>query len=188
MVTFLVTSALVLGLIAIAIYFWQKPANTTETFELPPPPTSMRGLFADEQQSQLAPAAEDESPKQQELNASPSETNEVEVNQIDVEALLAAWRESPDRQSTAQMLHEVALFDDADTYRQAVETVLGLWRQKGIRDLSARDLQALLNGEFWILSSNTRASGAGFVLKQTLATAKRELERANNPNLSTTSG
>lgn len=46
MVTFLITSVLFLGLFAIAVYFWQKPANKTESIELPPPyPPS--GLFSD---------------------------------------------------------------------------------------------------------------------------------------------
>jgi hypothetical protein len=41
--------------------------------------------------------------------------------------------------------------------------------------LSAAELQQLLNSEFWLLSSSTRNSGAGFVLKRTLSLAKREL-------------
>jgi hypothetical protein len=32
-----------------------------------------------------------------------------------------------------------------------------------------------------VLSSRTRTSGAGFVLKQTLSSATRELELTNNP-------
>ena len=39
MVTLLITSVFVLGLLAIAIYFWQKAANTSQTIELPLPPT-----------------------------------------------------------------------------------------------------------------------------------------------------
>ena len=47
-------------------------------------------------------------------------------------------------------------------------------------DDNRAELQNLLNSEFWLLSSNTRNSGAGFVLKRTLSRAKSELERANN--------
>ena len=70
-----------------------------------------------------------------------------------------------------------ALSNDAETYRQAVEVVLNSWRDGKPQDLSAVELQSIINGEFWLLSSNTRSSGAGFVLKRTLATAKRELEQ-----------
>jgi hypothetical protein len=37
-----------------------------------------------------------------------------------------------------------------------------------------------LNSEFWVLSSNTRSSGAGFVLKRTLSNATRELKTQSN--------
>src|SRR5258705_13560346 len=55
MVTLLITSILILGLFAIAIYFWQKPANRIETIELPRPEHA-RGLFGDSQLNQIAPA------------------------------------------------------------------------------------------------------------------------------------
>jgi hypothetical protein len=74
------------------------------------------------------------------------------------------------------MLHVAALSDDAETYRQAVELALNSWRNDKLPNLSAEELHSLINGEYWVLSSNTRSSGAGFVLKRTLATAKRELE------------
>jgi hypothetical protein len=41
-------------------------------------------------------------------------------------------------------------------------------------------LRSILEGEFWILSSPTRRSGAGFLLKRALAGARRELEAAHN--------
>ena len=86
------------------------------------------------------------------------------------------WKDSLDRQSTAKLLHIAALSDDAATYSQAVEVALSAHREGKLQDLSAVELQSLINGEYWLLSSNTRSSGAGFVLKRTLSTAKRELE------------
>jgi len=78
-------------------------------------------------------------------------------------------------------LHIAALSDDAQIYGQAVEVVLDVWREGKLQDVSAAELLSLFNGEFWVLSSNARSSGAGFVLKRTLSTAKRELELTNNP-------
>jgi hypothetical protein len=175
MVTFLFSSVLVLGLIAIAIYFWQKPANKTETIELPPPPpTSMSALFAREQHAQLAPAAEEQ------VVTQPSAAPKADPNpQPNADDLIRTWRESPDRQSTARMLHAAALSDDAETYRKAVDAVLREWLDGRIPDLSATELLALFNGEFWVLSAQTRSSGAGFLLKRTLSIAKRKLERVN---------
>jgi hypothetical protein len=71
-----------------------------------------------------------------------------------------------------------ALSDDADVYQGAVEQALRFWREGKLSDVSAIELRALFDGEFWILSSRTRSSGAGFVLKRTLDSARRELEAA----------
>ena len=46
MVTFLITSFFILAFLAIAIYFWQKPAAGSEIHALMPPPPG-RGLFSD---------------------------------------------------------------------------------------------------------------------------------------------
>lgn len=215
MVTLLITSVLVFGLVAIAIYFWQKAANTSQPGELPLPPQPA-GLFSDFKPAELPQATED--PKKLLIvNAVNGDKTALEqahalndatlyedvlnifVAQIDSEPKLLSlvshvtrnelpvtkglaqrsidyWKDSPDRHSTAKMLHLAALSDDAETYRLAVEIALSAWRDGKLPDISAVELQALIHSEFWVLSSNTRSSGAGFVLKRTLATAKRELE------------
>jgi hypothetical protein len=78
------------------------------------------------------------------------------------------------------MLHVAALSDDAAVYQNAVETALEFWRERHLSEISAPELRSILEGEFWILSSPTRGSGAGFLLKETLAGARRELEAADN--------
>jgi hypothetical protein len=215
MVTLLITSVFVFALLAIAIYFWQKAANTSQPIELPVPPQPA-GLFSDFKPAELPHATED--PKKLLIeNAVAGDKSALEqahalnnatlyeeilnvfVAQIDSEPKLLSlvshvtrnelpvtkalaqktidyWKNSPDKHSTAKMLHLGALSDDAETYRQAVEVALKSWRDGKLPDISAVELQSLINGEFWVLSSNTRSSGAGFVLKRTLATAKRELE------------
>jgi hypothetical protein len=79
------------------------------------------------------------------------------------------------------LLHIAALADDAKNYGRAVELVLMSWRDGTLSDVSARELQALFNSEYWVLSSRIRTSGAGFVLKETLSSANRELESNNKP-------
>ena len=168
MVTFLITSVLLVGLVAIAIYFWQKPANTSQTIELPPPPEHGHGLFAE------LPAEEPELPSPAPVPvALPNKTT------AEAEALIGAFPASPDRNSTVRMLHTAALSDDAAVYQKAVEAALRAWREQRLNDVSAPDLQALFTSEFWVLSSDTRSSGAGFVLKRALASARRELELTN---------
>jgi hypothetical protein len=215
MVTLLITSVFVFGLIAIAIFFWQKAANTTQPIELPLPPPPA-GLFSDFKPAELQSPTED--PKKAVIESATKgdkdalgqahalndstfyeEVLSLFIAQIDSEPKLLSlvshvirnelpvtralaqksidyWKDSTDKYSTAKMLHLAALSDDAETYQQAVEIALTSWRNGKLPDISAVELQSLIHGEFWILSSNTRSSGAGFVLKRTLATAKRELE------------
>ena len=225
MVTLLITSVFVFGLIAIAIFFWQKAANTTQPIELPLPPPPA-GLFSDFKPAELP--APNEDPKKAVIeSATKGDKNALAqarllndssfyedilnlfVSQIDSEPKLLSlvsyvtrnelpvtkalaqrsisyWNDSRDKHSTAKhstakhstakMLHLAALSDDAETFRQAVEIALSSWRNGKLPEVSAVELQSLINGEYWVLSSNTRSSGAGFVLKRTLATAKRELE------------
>ena len=172
MVTFLISSILVLGLIAIAIYYWQKPANTSETIELPPPQPQVRGLFSDLSVNEPRPVA---------LNRVPEITHQIDREDFE-EALAAirAFQQTPDRTSTTKLLHVAAQTDDAKTYGRAIELVLTSWRDRTLSDLSAKDLQTLFSSEYWVLSSRARTSGAGFILKQTLSNAQRELEGTNH--------
>jgi len=175
-ITFLITSVFFLGLIAIAIYFWQKPRQKTETAELPPP--RVASLFANEEPAQIA-----ETRDERLLEESPpiQEHDERALKRAAAEEFIEQWKQAPARNSTAQMLHLAAEADDAETYEKAVELALDVWQTGKISDLPADELQNLLNSEYWILSSQTRSSGAGFVLKRTLSRANRELETVNNP-------
>src|SRR6185503_20312143 len=170
MVTFLFTSVFVLGLLAIAISFSQKPANRSETIGLPPLPEEPRGLFADLRVNELRPPTENQLAEGPKVDA--------ETFQEAIQAI-KAFQESPDRTTTTNLLHIAALADDAKNYGRAVELVLMSWRDGSLSELSARELQALFNSQYWVLSSHTRTSGAGFVLKETLSSANRELESTN---------
>lgn len=172
MVILLFTSVLFFGLLVIAIYFWQKPRRQ-ETFELPPPPPPPGSLFSDFRVNQLI------SPPEERL----TEVAPAKVDAQMFEQAIAAIREyqkSPNRNSTAKLLHAAALSDDAKNYERAIELVLLSWRDGSLADISAQELQSIFNSEYWVLSSRTRTSGAGFVLKETLSRANRELELPNS--------
>jgi len=174
MVTLLISSVLALGLIVIAIYFWQRPSTTSEMLELPPPPPEPGTLFSDFRVNQLISPPE---------NRVPEETHKVDKETFE-QAIHAIreYQKSPNRSTTAQLLHAAALSDNAKNYERAIELVLLSWRDGSLADLSAKELQSLFNSEYWVLSSRTRTSGAGFVLKQTLSSANHELETTNNPS------
>jgi hypothetical protein len=108
--------------------------------------------------------------------------NELRVNRKLAEAIVSSWKNAPDRTSTPKTLHIAALTDDADLYSSTVEAALNFWREGLLADVSAAELRALFDGEFWVLSAHTRGSGAGFILKRKLASARRELETAMRVN------
>lgn len=91
------------------------------------------------------------------------------------EILLGQWRAEPTPSSTAELLRVSALSDDAGTFGRAVSEVLQVWEKGGLPGLGAENLRALFEAEYWLLSSEAKRSGAGFVLKQTLADVRRRL-------------
>jgi hypothetical protein len=79
------------------------------------------------------------------------------------------WRENPDRRSTVQMLHLAALSDDAATFERAVVAAIDAAHEGRLREIRREELIALVESEYWVLSSAARRTGAGFALKERLA-------------------
>jgi hypothetical protein len=221
MVTLLITSVLILGFLAVVLYFWQEP-NTEAQSHILPPPAEARGLFSptsSELKALAESSASAESERQRtaiierarhgektalqeahsldrtlynavlELLTDSADTDskllalvsyvsraDLPVNTRLARAMVEWWKKSPGRSSTAKTLHIVALADDASLYCDAVETAIQFWREGRLPDVSVEELRALFEGEFWLLSSEVRGSGSGFLLKRTLARARRELE------------
>jgi hypothetical protein len=91
------------------------------------------------------------------------------------EMMIADWQHSPDNRSTARMLHIVALADEAALLQQAVEMVFDGWSRGVLPRLSAKDFLALVESEYWVLAPEARRSGAGFILKNSLAALRRRV-------------
>jgi hypothetical protein len=104
------------------------------------------------------------------------------------ELLLGVWRREPTPSSTAELLRVSALSDDAGTFGRAVSEVLQLWEEGGLGPLAAEDLRALFEAEYWLLSSEAKRSGAGFVLKQKLADARRRLAAGSRQDVRAEAG
>ncbi|MDT5157435.1 MAG: hypothetical protein QOC99_2651 [Acidobacteriota bacterium] len=91
------------------------------------------------------------------------------------EMLLEGWRQNPERAPTVELLRVSALSDDAGTFGRAVSEVLQIWEDGRLGGVSAGELRSLFESEYWLLSSEAKRSGEGFVLKQKLADARRRL-------------
>jgi hypothetical protein len=99
----------------------------------------------------------------------------LRVNSLLAEKFIKSWKASPDRNSTAKMLHIAALASDANVYQAAIESAYQFWRDRRLQQISAIELRQLIESEFWILAPAVRNSGAGFVLKRKLAQLRRKL-------------
>jgi len=91
------------------------------------------------------------------------------------DAYIELWKISPDLTTTARMLHLAALADDADAFGRAVDAAVTASRDGRLPQVSTADLRALIESEFWVMTTDARVTGAGFVLKQRLATLREEL-------------
>lgn len=85
------------------------------------------------------------------------------------------WQRHPDRQTTAQLLHLAALSDDAKTFERAIVAASDWLRSGRPGELKPEELWALIESEYWVLSSAARRAGAGFVLKQRMTNLRGEL-------------
>jgi hypothetical protein len=97
------------------------------------------------------------------------------------------WERQPDRQTTAQLLHLAALSDDADTFQRAIEAACVSARANRAGEVRPDELSALIESEYWVLSSNARRTGAGFVLKQRMSNLREQLlaasRKTESPNV-----
>lgn len=81
--------------------------------------------------------------------------------------------------SVARGLHLAALSDDAGEFARVLDQLIAAWRARELPTLSAEDLRALVESEFWVMNAEARASGAAFVVKQLIA-ALREASAARS--------
>jgi len=94
-------------------------------------------------------------------------------------SIIELWGDSLNRRSLHIMLCLSALSDDVSTFLKAVDTALKQWRLGRLKPVSSEDLLAIIECAYWLISSEVRASGSGFVVKQAISDVRRELAAAN---------
>lgn len=94
-------------------------------------------------------------------------------------AALKLWADSPNQFPLAQMLCLAALADDEAVFKLALNTALKLWREDRIAKVSATDFLATVESAYWLIASEVRTSGSGFLLKQAIADVRRALAAAD---------
>ncbi|HEV2706394.1 MAG TPA: hypothetical protein VGV59_10750 [Pyrinomonadaceae bacterium] len=103
------------------------------------------------------------------------EHKELRTDMVFARVLLLAWKLEPEQVKVAELLRVAALADDAALYQQVVRAVFERWQENQLPGYSAGSLIQLFESEYWVLGSEAKRSGAGFVLKETLADVRRQL-------------
>ena len=117
-----------------------------------------------------------------------TQNGELRAGRALAERLIENWERNPSRTSVPRLLRVAALSDDAATFERAVSSVLRAQGEGRLTDMSAEELRTLFEGEYWLLSSEAKRSGAGFLLKQRLAHVRRELSAARAARVNNTHG
>jgi hypothetical protein len=86
-----------------------------------------------------------------------------------------AWSAAPDRKRTIELLFLAAQSENAKIFSEVSESVLNLWRENRIENLTAHDLADLLDSHFRILPQQERTSGAIFWLKKEIERLRAEV-------------
>jgi hypothetical protein len=107
--------------------------------------------------------------------------HDLPANRRLVERVMDHCRHSPDRSAAIMLLHLAARTDDAEVFGEAFDLLADASANGTVPALSAIELVGLADSEFWLLRDDARDSGAGFLLKQKLAGARRELAAAARP-------
>lgn len=119
-----------------------------------------------------------ESQEKLEALVSHIKSNELRGNKRLAQRVVENWKAAPGRRSTIEMIHIAALSDDAETYAQAVDDVMDLWRRGYLARLSSDELVELFVSQFWVIAPESRRGGRGYALKRRLLGLRRELASA----------
>jgi hypothetical protein len=92
--------------------------------------------------------------------------------------MIERWGEAPVRLSFAGALHLAALSDDATVFRRAVEVASKFFREGRFPRVSAEDFLATIESAYWLIDTEARNSGSGFILKRLIVDVRRGLAAA----------
>jgi len=89
--------------------------------------------------------------------------------------MIGHWGKSLDQRSFADMLYLAALSDDVAIFKRAVKFSAQRFGAGRLSQVSAKDFLATVESAYWLVATEVRYSGSGFLLKQLIADVRREL-------------
>ena len=103
--------------------------------------------------------------------------NELPASELLAQNILAVWKNDSAIISLAKVLHISALSNSAENYSETIDAVMAVRQEKDL-GISGGALYELFESHYWLLSNETRTSGAGFLLKNKLTELRNELSSA----------
>ena len=88
----------------------------------------------------------------------------------------AVWLTEPSKRNTVELLRLASESESAKTFSEMVESVLKIWDDKKLVDLTANDLANLIESHLRILPPQERTSGKLFWLKQEIQSLSTKSE------------
>jgi len=93
--------------------------------------------------------------------------------------MIGQWGKSLDQRSFADMIHLAALSDDVAIFKRAVEVSMKRFFEGHLPHVSSKDFLATVESAYWMVATEVRYSGSGFLLKQLIADIRRKLAAAS---------
>ena len=88
--------------------------------------------------------------------------------------------EHPTLDNLLKLAHLAALTNSAEIFLQTTETTSNLWKGKRLNEISGEKLIEILDSHYWLLASEARVSGAGYLLKEKMTSVRREILESNH--------
>lgn len=135
---------------------------------------SFRPLFAPTDEEMLAFEREEK----EKLLAKERQTARrlAEEKQEKVYELGKKWLASPDKKTLGELLFAASETGSAKLYSEIAESVIKIWREDKIKNLSARNLAELLDSHLRIIPQQERTSGVVFWLREEIENLRSNLE------------
>ena len=83
--------------------------------------------------------------------------------------------ENPNLDNLLKLVQLSTQTNSAENFLQAIETTIELWKEKRLNEISGEKIIEILESHYWSLASEARVSGAGYLLKEKMASVHREI-------------
>ncbi len=101
--------------------------------------------------------------------------NGLTANADLVELSTKKLSENPTLDNLLKSVHLSALTNSAEIFLQVLETTNELYKAKRLNEISGEKLLEIFDSHYWLLASDARVSGAGYLLKEQMASVRREI-------------